>query len=216
MTHIKRKTIPEFWPISRTGTKYMAVPSHNIESSIPLIIVIRDILGLVKNMKEMKKIVHEKKVSVNGKIVSEINYPITLFDTFAIPSINKFYKTTLNERKIEVIETKGNETTKVDKVIGKKILPGKKIQLNFKSGRNIISNEKIATGDFAVIDLEKNKIKKIIKLEKDSKIIIIEGKHKGKAGKIKEIIKEGENIVAKIKSEEEEISTNIKNLFALE
>jgi hypothetical protein len=38
----------------------------------------------------------------------------------------------------------------------------------------------------------------------------------GKRGKIKEIVKEGENLVARIASKEGEINANIKNIFASE
>ena len=60
--HIKRKTMPKFWPVARTGSKYMAVPSHEQRSSVPLIMVIRDMLKLVKNKKELKKVMNEKKI----------------------------------------------------------------------------------------------------------------------------------------------------------
>ena len=215
--HIIRKTIPNFWPIARTGTKYMAVPSHSTNDAIPLIIVMRDILKLVKNMKEMKKIVHEKKILVNGRLVSEINYPLTLFDTIAIPSIKKYYLATLVGKKMNFVDIKESEiNTRICKIINKKIVPGKKIQINFDNGRNIISNDKVKTGDFAVIDLVNNKMKKIIALEKDTKIMIVKGKHIGKTGKVKELVKQGNEIIAKIKTDEGEIGTEVSNLFAIE
>ena len=55
--HIKRKTIGNFWPVPRTGTKYMAVPSHEENNSLSLILVIRDVLKLVKTKKELKKVI---------------------------------------------------------------------------------------------------------------------------------------------------------------
>lgn len=215
--HIKRKTIPAFWPISRTGTKYMAVPIHNKNDSLPLIIVMRDILDLVKTKKEMKKIVHEKKILVNGKLINSINYPLSLFDTLAIPSVKKFYRAELNGKKINFSEIKESEVNiKMFKVIGKTTLPGKKVQINFNGGKNLLSNEKINVGDFALIDMTNNKIKNHVVLGKNTSVLVVEGKHKGKSGKIKEIFKEGENIIAKIESKLEEISTNIDKIYAIE
>ena len=215
--HIKRKTIPNFWPIAKTGTKYMAVPTHEERNSIPLIIVIRDLLKLVKTQKELNKIVAEKKVLVNGRIVTETRYPIGLMDSFSIPSIKKFYKATLKDKKMVIIPASESETTsRIFKVINKKQLPGKKVQINLNRGINIITSEKIKVGDFILMDTVNSKIKKIIQLDKDVKAMIIEGKHIGKKGVIKSIEKTGENVLVKIKTDLGEVNTNIKNLFAIE
>jgi small subunit ribosomal protein S4e len=212
--HIKRRTIPNFWPVQRTGTKYLAVPSHNQNEAIPLILAMRELLGLVKTKKELKKILNEKKVLVNGKIVMEVNYPISLFDSLAIPSINKYFRATLSGKRLqlETINEKDTDTS-VCKVINKTILSGKKIQLNLGKGRNIIFSDKIEVGNFVIMDNKKNKIQKIIPLDKNEKVLVIKGKHTGLRGKIKEIVKEGQNEIAKVKTAGEEISTNIENLF---
>jgi small subunit ribosomal protein S4e len=214
--HIKRKTIPNFWPIQRSGSKYMAVPTHNQAVSMPMIIVLRDILKLVKTKKELKKIVNEKKINVNGKAVKELNYPLSLFDTLSMPSVKKSYRAVLASKRMSFEEIKESEAgTRVYKVIGKKTLPGKKVQINLNNGKNLLTSEKISSGDFVEIDNLKNKILKIIPLAKETKVIAIAGKHMGKSGKIKEIVTEGGNTIAKIKTDKEEISANVKNLFAL-
>jgi small subunit ribosomal protein S4e len=213
--HIKRKTIPKIWPIAKTGNKYMAVPSHNQQEALPLIIVIRDLLNLVKTKKELKKILSEKKILVNGKIVRETNYPVSLFDSLAIPSIGKYWKIELVDKKLQLSpSTEKDMKSRISKVVNKTKLAGNKIQINLGNGRNIVSDEKLNVGDFVLVDTEKNKITKVIKLEKDTPVIIIKGKHISKSGKIKEIVKEGQNVIAKIKAKEGEISTNIENLSA--
>lgn len=214
--HIKRKTIGNFWPIQRTGNKWMAVPTHNQRNSIPLIIVIRDILKLVKNKKELKKVLNEKKIMINGKIINETNYPLCLFDSISIISMKKHYKVVLKNKRFDLVEVSEKESdSRVYKVIGKKQLTDKKIQINLTNGRNILTSEKIATGDFVVLDNLKNKISKIISLKKDIEVLIIAGKHIGKSGKIKEMLHEGENIIAVIKTKEGEIKANVKNVFAV-
>lgn len=214
--HLKRKTITHFWPIPKTGTKYLAVPSHSKKNSVSLVVLMRDVLKIVKIKKELKKLIHEKKIMVNGKIVKDINYPLGLFDCIAIPFIGKSYRVVLNGRRFDAEEIKESETSKrICKVIGKKILPGKKIQINLSSGRNIVSNEKVKTGDFVVVDA-KNKIAKIIELKKDSEVLAVDGKHMGMTGKIKEIVQEGENKIAIVKTKFGEIKANLNNLFVKE
>ena len=215
--HIKRKTIPDFWPIPRTGTKYMAVPSHNPYNSVSLMMILRDILKIAKTRKEIKKLLNEKKILVNGKIVKETNYPITLFDSIAMPSIKKYYKADLENRRMILRDVSDKEShTRIYKVIGKSILPGKKVQLNLSNGRNIISSEKISVGNFVIMNNTENKILKVVPLKENLEVLVIKGKHTGKRGKVKEIIKEGENTIAKIASKHEEIKANVNNLFAIE
>ncbi|MDP1729244.1 MAG: S4 domain-containing protein [archaeon] len=214
--HIKRKTIGKFWPVPRTGTKYMTVPSHEQNSSLPLIAVMRDVLKLVKTNKELKKLLNEKKVQVNGKVVNELKYPLALFDTLGFPSVKKFYRVSL-KNKFELVPIKEAEAnSKIYEVINKRILPNKKVQLNLNQGRNILSNEKLEVGDYVVVDLAKNKITKVVSLKKDVPVLVIAGKHSGVEGKIKDIVVSGDQKVAIIKTSEGEVKSNLKNIFAVE
>ena len=79
MTYITRKNTSNLWPISQKGTKYVIVPSHNRKNGIPLLIVMRDILKLVKTRKELKKILLEKKILVNNKVAKEENLSMVLY-----------------------------------------------------------------------------------------------------------------------------------------
>jgi small subunit ribosomal protein S4e len=211
--HIKRKTISKLWPITRTGTKYLAVPSHNQSTSLPLVIVAREMLKIIKTKKELKKILSEKQILVNGKIVKEVNYPVSLFDYLSIPAANEHYKMILEGKKLKLVKASEKDTSSnIFKVIGKRMLGKNIMQINLTNGRNVLSNEKIEVGNFVLVD-HKNKINKILPLEKDVKVIAISGKHMGENGKVKEIVKEGQNEIAKVKGAKEEFSTNINNLF---
>jgi small subunit ribosomal protein S4e len=216
--HFKRKTIPKFWPIPRKGTKYIAVPSHNQYDSIPLVVVMRDILKFVKNKKELKKLLNEKQILVNYKVVKETNYAISLLDILGFPAMKKNYKAILSQhKKIEFLEVSGKEAeTKVYKVIGKKVLPKNKIQINLMNGRNIFTKEKVKTGDSVLFDLKTNKIIKFIPLEKGKNVYITEGKHAGKTGKINELVERGGKRIAKISTEQEKINVWIKSILVLD
>lgn len=215
--HIKRKTIPKFWPIPKTGTKYLAVPVHEPNNSITLILAMRNILKIVKTKKELKKLINDKKIEVNKKIVSERNYPISLFDTISLPSAKKHYRAVLDNKRIALTPIEEKESsTRVYKLVGKKMLPNKKVQLKFNLGRNIISSEKMNVGDFALFDLVKNTMLEILPMKKGVPVVIIAGKHMGKTGSVKDLVKEGGKVIAKIDSKEYgELSTHVKNLFII-
>jgi small subunit ribosomal protein S4e len=216
--HLKRNNVPKFWPVPRKGTRFLAVPSHNQREAIPLIVAMRDILKLVRNKKELQRIIHEKKILVNNKIIHELNYPLCLFDIITLAGLNKNYKAVISEnKKIVFEEVSDKETkTKILKVIGKKMLPSKKLQLNLMHGWNVISNEKANAGDSVLINLEDNKIIRTIPLEKGRKAFVFKGKHAGKNGKIEEILERGGKKIIKITSKSEKINVWTKNIIVME
>jgi small subunit ribosomal protein S4e len=216
--HLKRKTIENFWSIPRKGTKYVAVPNHNQREALPLVIVMRDILKLVRNTKELKKLLHEKQILVNHKLVHETNYPISLFDILSLPLAKKNYKAILSKNKKLILEEVSDKdaNTKVFKVINKKMLDGKRIQINLMHGKNIISKEKVETGNSIVFDLKENKLVKIIPMEKGRNAYVIKGKHAGETGKINEIVERGGKNIAKISTQEDKINVWVENIIVTE
>ncbi len=215
--HIKRRAIPVFWPISRTGSKYNAVPSHDSERAVPLVVFMRDVLGLVKNKKELKKILNEKKVFVNGRVIKEENFPLIFFDNLGLPAMKKYYRVWMNGKRYKLIEVSEQEShTRVYKIIGKRKISNEKIQINLDNGKNLISSVKMKVGDFVILDDLSNKIVRTVSLNKGDNVIALQGKHAGKEGKIKEIVQEGEEKIALIKSQAGEIKANIKNLYFFE
>lgn len=211
--HINRKNTGKFWPIPRKGTKYVAVSTHNRKSSMPLSVIMRDILKLVKSAKELKRILNEGKIKINEKEVRDVKYPIGLFDILSFN--NKHYKSNFNGKKNFFEEVKNEEAhTKIIKIIGKNKLKNNIIQLNLTDGRNILTNEKAEVEDSVLYDLNSKKIKKIIKMNKGSTGFVIKGKHSGQKGKILEIINAGGKKLAIIE-DKEKMTVWTKNIIAM-
>ncbi len=212
--YLKRQNIGKFWPVTRKGTKYLAVSTHDQKNSIPLIIVVRDLLKLVRTKKELKHILKEKKIKINGIVITETNYPLRLFDVLLLD--DKHYRINLsNHKKIILDEISSNFNKKTIKIIGKKIIKGNIVQLNLSDGRNIIYNEKVKVGDSVVFNFNDRKIEKIIKMEVGKIGFIIKGKHIGRKGKIDDIIERGGKKLAKINIGEK-INVWVKNVIAME
>ena len=216
--HLKRHKIGKFWPVPRKGTKYLAVATHNKNDAIPLVVVVRDVLKLVKNKKELQRIINERRIQINHKEIRETNYPVCLFDVINLPDIKKNYRAMLSTNKKMIFEEIPDEEakTKIFKVISKKTLSNKKMQLNLIHGKNIISNEKVKTGDSVVLDLKDNKILKIIPMKEGGNVFVIKGKHAGHQGKIQEIMDRGGKSIAKIISDEGKVNVWIKNIIVTE
>lgn len=218
--YTKRQVIPKFWPIPRKGTKYLATANHEKRSGIPIVVLMREVLKLVKTKKELKKIINEKKILINSKVIVETNFPVSLFDVISIPSVKKYYSAVLNGKRMGLVEISEKESNfRMYKVVNKKSLPKGKVQLNLSSGKNIIisSKDKIDTRSFVLLNIQENKIEKNIALKKGTGIVVISGRHIGKQGEIMNLEEQGEKMIAEISTKEgkDKINVELDNLFAL-
>lgn len=212
MSHLKRQQVPKSWPIPRKGTKLVVKPRFNLREGIPLLIFIRDMLKIAQNRKEVKKALNEKKILINGKNAKDEKQGILLLDVITIVPAKKAYKLILNEKgKFDYEETK-EKNSKISKIIGKKMLKGKKLQINLMDGRNYLSDIKCKINDSVVIDFKENKIIKKIELKEKAKVLIFAGKHAGKKGIVIKI----EGKTAEIETKKEKINVLIKHLMAIE
>ena len=203
----------KFWPVAKKGTKYVAKSSHNNSNSVPLAVLMRDVLKLVRTTKELKKVLNEKQIKVSGKEIRDTNYPIGLFDM--ITAGDKTFRVILGGNKKFKMEESKDDGTKVIKIVGKKNLGKRGIQFNLMDGRNVLSNEKANVGDSVIYNYNDAKISKIIKMDKGSEGFVIKGKHAGVKGKIVDIVEQGGKKIAVINDDKEKINVWIKNVIAM-
>lgn len=170
-------------PIPRKGTKYIARSRGSKKNSVSVVTALRDILKIASRASEVKKMIHEKLLKINGKQVKDLHEPIYLFN---ILSADKNYVLKVNESKKFFFEVASLESERLCKVVNKRLLKEGDIQLNLHDGSNIISNEKVVVGDSVHLDFS-SKIKKVSKIEKGKKVFIYRGKYEGKIGTINEI-----------------------------
>ena len=213
MSHLKRHAIPKSWPIQRKGTAFVVKPNRSFSNSLPMLIVLRDLLKVAQNRKEAKKMIHMKNILLNGKEVRDEKEGVLLFDIITLtPSKSNYRLTVLKNEKFNVEGIKESEAnTKIAKIIGKKILKGKKVQLNLSDGRNFLSNIKCKLGDSILINLKSKKIEKCLPLIENSEAIVFAGKHSGEKGKIEKINRERKT--ADINNGKEKIDVLIKQLM---
>lgn len=210
--HLKRQKASKNWPIPRKGSKFLAVPSHNQTQSMPLIMILREFLKVVATKREAKRILNEGKVRVNGNVVKNINYSVGLFDILSLEKEN--YRINLNEhRKFFVEKINDREAGfKIVKVIGKKMLNKKKMQVNLSDGRNYIIKDAVKTCDSVLVDLKENKIVRILPLKAKSEVLAIKGKHAGKKGAVVEIISSGSKKIARL---DNKLNVQLENLIVV-
>jgi small subunit ribosomal protein S4e len=213
MSHLKRHAIPKRWPMQRKGTAFVVKPNRSFYSSLPVLIVLRDLLKVAQNRKETKNMIHMKNILINGKEVRDEKEAVLLFDVVTLtPSKSNYRLTIIKNEKFSLEEIKENEAdSKIAKIIGKTILKGKKVQLNLSDGRNFLSNMACKVDDSVLINLKNKKIEKCLQLKDNSEVIVYAGKHSGEKGKIEKI--NNEKKTAEINTGKEKINVLIKQLM---
>ena len=193
MTHLKRLNKPKTWPIKKKGIKYALKPKpgpHSLVTSMPLGILLRDVMGYADDLTEAKYILNNKTVLVDGKRNTDYRFPAGLFDTIRIADTDQSFRIIINSKgKLEVIKEKSADM-KLCKVTGKTSIKGK-TQLNLNDGKSkIIDKDTYKVGDSLLLKLPELEIKEHIKFEKGALVYLIGGKHIGETGKIESIAEE--------------------------
>lgn len=221
--HLKRLLAPKFWKVSKKEKKFIVAPSpgpHPKNRSIPLKVLIRDILGYAENSLEAKKILNAGKVLIDKKIRKSPKFPVGLMDIVEIPDADKYFRISVDKNGLCLEEIEKNETgTKLCKIIGKTVIKGGKIQLNLHDGKNIlVDNGSYKVGDSVKISLPKPKILAHYRLQPGAEVLIINGKNMGLKGRIKEIRERKtmlERGTVKIEINGKEIETARDYVFAI-
>lgn len=214
--HMKRIAAPRSWPLLRKAETFVSVPegSHAFEHAISVNLAFTELLKIAKTRKEVRYIIFDKEVRVNGKKINTEKTQFGLFDVLSLPESKQNFTMVLNSRgKLEVKEiSEADANVKVTKIIGKKYLAGKKIQLNLFEGRNIlVDKDTYQVGDALVVSIPDYKIKEQVKLEKGVSVFLLTGQHASKIAKI-ESITEGKIVC---KTDDTELVVNKENIFVL-
>ncbi|MDO8427600.1 MAG: KOW motif-containing protein [Candidatus Diapherotrites archaeon] len=219
----KRLTSPRIMKIKRKTEPFSIKGKpgpHARNKSAPLGFVIRDLLNIASTLKEVKNILNNGKVQVNGQIEHSYRLPIGLFDMITVSELKKKYRMILDRKgrleTEEIDEKTGNE--KYCKVIGKRMIHGKKMELTTDDGRTFPADNKISVGDTIKVQLPGQKIMKTIKMEKGKQAYVVSGKHAGKTVKILEVIQgtiQKEKLVS-LQDGKNTLETLAENIIAIE
>lgn len=191
---MKRLTAPRSWPISRKTKHWIAAPSpgpHSVEMSMPVLVIMRDMLHLCDTAVEARRILSSGDILVDGRIVKNRKLPVGLMDIVSIPKLNQHYRMLLDQRgKFELVKIpQGKEQWKLCRIESKTTVKGGKTQIGLHDGRSIIvDSDKYKTGDVLKIEVPTQKILDAYKLTKGSIAMIIIGAHAGQTAIIEEYI----------------------------
>jgi len=196
--HLKRLPAPTFWPIHKKEFKWVIKPKpgpHKKDRSFPLLLILREVLGLAKNRKEADRILSENHIKVDGVIRKKDTFSVGLMDILDIPIIEKSYRILPLRRKglgLHVIDGKEKDF-KLCKIMNKTIVKGGISQLNLHDGRNIllrksdpekITGDILKTHDVLKIEIPNSQILDHLSFDVGVFAIVENGKNIGRWGKV--------------------------------
>jgi len=201
-TGLKRKPAPGFWPIHKKEKVWVVKPSsgpHSLDRCVPLVVILRDILGFAETRKEAKTIVSQGKMLVDGKIRREDDFPAGLMDVISLPDADKHFRV-LPSRKGLILHSisKDEASFKLCRIENKTIVKNGHVQINLHDGSNVLvkvadpknpQEDVYGTFDTLKIGFPERQILEHIKLKENVLAMITGGKNVGKYGKIVEIEK---------------------------
>jgi len=227
--HLKTYPAPRFWHINIKEKEFTIRPRpgpHPISFCIPLGIILRDMLKYALTLSEVKKILSERKIMVDGKVRTDYKFPVGLMDVIYIRPSDEYYRVLPHPVKVlSLIKIPPEDASfKLVRIIGKRTVKGGHIQLNFHDGRcHVVKLDDPFNHDvnYKIFDVMKIKIPEgdvceYIPLEKDSLIVITGGENIGKYGKILELPKSRKPMqLAKILLEGNERTVTLKYAFPI-
>ncbi|WP_297979406.1 30S ribosomal protein S4e [uncultured Methanobrevibacter sp.] len=192
--HLKRFKAPKSWPIhpkEDTWTVKPAPGSHAIEDSLPLLVIIRDILKIADNSREAKRLINTGNVLIDGRAKKDYKFPVGFMDVLSIPKTGENYRILLDTKgRLTLHPVSGEDAEyKLAKILNKSTIKGGKTQLNLHDGRNVIVEEdSYSSFDVICLGIPEQEIKENFAFGEGSTVLVTGGKHTGELGKVKEVI----------------------------
>ncbi|UCE43894.1 MAG: 30S ribosomal protein S4e [Candidatus Bathyarchaeota archaeon] len=140
--HLKRKPAPKSWSIHRKELVWTVKPKpgpHRISNCIPLLLIVRDILGLAKSRKDAKTIISQGEVKVDGDTEREDRFPVGLMDVISVPALEKAYRVLPSGKGLMLHPIDAEEAKlKLCRIENKRVIKGGHMQLNLHDGRCVL------------------------------------------------------------------------------
>jgi len=189
--HLKRFVAPDSWHVAKKTYKFVTktAPGPHNANAMPIAVWLRDHMSLALNMKEVKQILHQKDVIINGRPCRDPRMGIGIFDIISLPRIGKYYRILRDKkgrhRTIEINEESAN--SRLAKIVDKTIVHGAKVQLNLRDGGNVLGDNTYRPKDSIVLSIGQEDRFRIIDhfpFAVGNMAMVIGGRHSGRVARI--------------------------------
>ncbi|MFY1643833.1 30S ribosomal protein S4e [Methanoculleus bourgensis] len=203
--HLKRLVAPESWRIPKKVQKFVmkTAPGPHNAGGLPVGVWLREHIGIAQNASEVKKILHQRDVLVNGRPCRNPQIGLGVFDIVSIPKLGKHYRIQLDKlgNLISVEIPEESAKTRLCKIRNKTVIKGGRVQLNLAFGANILADNTYKAKDSVVVTLgdpksgeDRFRIIDHFPFAEGNVAMIVGGKHSGKIGRIVEITRTASSV----------------------
>ncbi len=230
--HLRSFAAPGFWPILRKEYHWAPKPSpgpHPIERSLPLLLIVRNVLGYAETSREARKIISEGHIKIDGRVRKDYKYPVGFMDVIEITTTGEKYRFIpypVKHFKLHPV-SEDEASFKPVRIENKTTVKGGHIQLNFHDGRNHLIKvsdprnpveDRYETLGTIKLGIPEQEILDYTPLEIGKLAIIVGGRNIGRVGKIVDI-KRGmgrhRSIVTLERKNGEKVQTSLNYVFVI-
>ncbi len=218
--HLKRLPAPRSWTLSRKTDFWVAKPSpgpHPIEASVPLGLILRDMLKVCDTAREARHILNNRHVLVDGRPVTEPKFPVGLMDVLSLEENKSHFRVVVDARgRIALVPIEAAEAKwKLCRIEDKTTVRGGKTQINLHDGRNVLlAKEQYKTGTTLKLGIPDQKILGHYELVPGAAALITGGKHVGELGHVLQV-QLTRNPRANVVTFKEGFSTDVDKVFVV-
>ncbi|MFC6717014.1 30S ribosomal protein S4e [Natrialbaceae archaeon GCM10025810] len=190
--HQKRLSVPKSWPVERKTDVFTvkAGAGPHGKDGVPLVILLRDVLGYVDSKKEARYALSQDAILVNGDPINDEARPIGMFDIVAFREREEYYRVFPDEGgRLALTEIDADAAeSRLGKIEGKQQVPGGDTQLTLHDGTNVTADEEgYSTNDSIVVDNESKEIVAHFPYEEGALVTAVRGNHGGNIGELVDI-----------------------------
>jgi small subunit ribosomal protein S4e len=191
--HQKRLSVPKSWPVERkteTFTVKADAGPHG-EEGVPLVVLLRDVLGYVDSRKEARYALSAGSVRVNGDRISDEGRPIGMFDILSFLEREEYYRVFPDEGgRLSLTPIDEDAAgSKLGKVVGKQHVAGGDLQLTLHDGETLVVEDgaEYAPKDSLVVGNEDGEVVAHFPYEEGALVTAVRGQHAGQIGELETI-----------------------------
>jgi small subunit ribosomal protein S4e len=190
--HQKRLSVPKSWPVERKTDTFTvkADSGPHGEDGVPLLVLLRDVLGYVASKKEARYALEQGNVLVNGDENVSEDRPIGMFDIVAFAERDEYYRVFPDEGgRLALTPINADAAdSKLGKIEDKTMVAGGRTQLNLHDGQNLlVEDDEYSAGDSIVVSNDDSEVVAHFPYEEGSLVTAVRGAHAGEVGEIEEI-----------------------------
>ncbi len=218
--HLKRLPAPRTWTLSRKAQFWTLKPSpgpHSMEGSVPLGLILRDMLRVCDTAREAQHILNSREVLLDGRAIVNPKFPVGLMDVLSLAEVKAHYRMLINTRgRLALIPLEAAEAKwKLCRIEDKTTVPGGKSQINLHDGRNLLlAKDAYRTGTTLKIHVPGQKILEEFELVPGAVAFISGGQHVGELAHVLDVHRT-RNPRANVVTFKEGFSTDIDKVFVV-